>query len=92
MTARKLKPWRPDWIEPPGPTIREKLRELGMTQEQAAEKMGVTGPYLSGIINGHRAITPRAALHLEAATGVSAEFWAGLWAHYAIAIERKRAA
>lgn len=90
MTVRKLAPWEPNWADPPGDTIREKLQELGLTQEQAAERMGVSAPYLNGVIRGHRAITPRVALRLEELTGVRAEFWARLWAQYAVAIERRK--
>jgi len=91
VTARKQS-WEPDWAEHPGETIREALHERGLTQGQAAELAGVSPPYLSGLIRGSRAITARAALHLEAATGVKAEVWARMYAQWAVAVERKRAA
>lgn len=92
MTAKKPTAWEPSWSEHPGPTIREALRDQGLTQEQAAELAGVSQPYLSGLIRGSRAITARAALHLEAATGVKAEVWARMYADWAVKAERKRAA
>lgn len=91
MTARQ-RPWEPDWAEHPGATIREALHEQGLTQEAAAERAGVSQPYLSGLIRGSRAITARAALHLEAATGIKAELWARMYADWAVKTERKRAA
>jgi HTH-type transcriptional regulator/antitoxin HigA len=89
VTIRKRGGWEPDWASPPGDTIRETLAELHLTQAEAAEQMGVSQPYLSGIITGRRAITPRVALRLEALTGVRGEFWARLWAQYAVAVERQ---
>lgn len=92
MTARKPVAWHPEWALHPGEVIRESLQEQGLTQEQAAERAGVSQPYLSGLIRGSRAITARAALHLEAATGVRAEVWAGMYADWAVKVERNRAA
>ena len=91
VTARKTS-WETNWAEHPGETIREALRDLGLTQEQAAEKAGVSQPYLSGLIRGSRAITPRAALHLEAATGISAELLATMYVRWAVKTERTQAA
>jgi len=91
MTVRKPS-WEPDWAEHPGATIREALHDRGLTQERAAELAGVSQPYLSGLIRGTRAITARAALHLEAATGVRAELWARMYADWAVKTERNRAA
>ncbi len=80
--------WRPDWVVGPGEILREKLGELGISGSEAANRMGVTQPYVSNLLSGRKGIGPATALKLEALTGVSAETWATLWARYAVGRER----
>jgi addiction module HigA family antidote len=89
MTVRKHPRWRPDWVVPPGETIKEALRERGMTQLAAAERMGISPSYLSDVVRGHRSISALYALRLETLTGISADFWAGLQAQYDVAVARR---
>jgi addiction module HigA family antidote len=88
VTTRKHKRWRPSWVELPGETIREALAERGLTQAVAAERMGMFQSELSDVINGHRALSARVAVRLEALTGIDARVWAHLQADADVAAER----
>jgi HTH-type transcriptional regulator/antitoxin HigA len=67
--------FRPDYAIHPGETLAETLEELGMSQAELAQCMGRPLQMISEIIQGKKAITGEAALQLERATGVSANFW-----------------
>lgn len=54
------------------------LDELGLTQEQLAEAIGVHRTTVNEILNGRRAITPEMALRLAHAFSTSAEYWMNL--------------
>lgn len=55
--------------------LREFIEPHGITQTEAARRLGVSYPRLNEIINGRRGITPDTALRLERLFGASAEFW-----------------
>lgn len=82
--------WEPDFAVNPGETIRETLKQLGISGSEAADRMGVTQPYVANLLAGRKGIGPVTALKLEDLTGVRAEVWARLWAQYAVALERNR--
>ena len=81
--------WQPDWTVLPGETIKEAFVERGLTQLAAAERMGMAASTLSDVIRGHRGISPKIALRLEALTGISADLWVTLQARHDVAIERR---
>ena len=83
-------PWRPDWAVNPGEVIREALQERGISGSRAADLMGVSQPFVAQLLAGRKGIGPVTAIRLEALTGVRAEFWARLWADYAVHRERNR--
>lgn len=65
----------------PGKILQEEfLAPLGISQSAFVEHLGGTWtqPKLSGIINGHRAITEEIALDFADALGPSPDFWLGL--------------
>ena len=66
MTARHKN--RPP--TPPGEMLAETLSDMGMTQGQLAEKMGIPIQRVNLIINGHRAISAETAILLARAFGV----------------------
>ncbi len=72
----------PDYRVHPGETLRETLDELGLTQRELAKRIGVTEGYVSLIVNGKHGISPRVAVLLEQATGVSVRHWSSLQARY----------
>ncbi|WAM33280.1 HigA family addiction module antitoxin [Caldicellulosiruptor morganii] len=73
---------------PPGETIKENLKYLGMTQAEFAQRMGLSEKTVSEIINGIAPITYETALKLENVIGASAEFWMNLEANYQLAKAR----
>lgn len=67
----------------PGWVVRELcLDPLALSVTEAAEAMGVTRKALSGLLNGHTAITPTMAMRLALAFGGSAESWLTQQAQY----------
>jgi HTH-type transcriptional regulator/antitoxin HigA len=82
----------PRWVVNPGETLRETLKERGMTGTALAESMGVSPPYVSELLAGHKMIGPVTALKLEGALGISAEFWMRLWVPWSLKRERARLA
>lgn len=72
----------PDDVSPPGDTLREILRERGLTQAELATRMGRPKKTVSEIINGKAAITVDTALQLELVLGVPAAFWNTREQHY----------
>ncbi len=61
--------------EGPGDLLREELAARGMSQTDLAWIMGRRVNVVNEIINGKRGISARTAKELEAALGISAEFW-----------------
>ena len=60
----------------PGSVLREDiLNEMKLTITKAAENLKVSRKQLSEVINESAAITAEMAVRLEAAFGISAEFW-----------------
>ncbi len=59
----------------PGDTIQETLDELGMSQQELAERMGKHKKTINEIIKGKAPITPETAIQLERVLGIPATFW-----------------
>ena len=53
----------------PGAVLADILRELAVTQGQAAESIGVSDAYISDVIRGKRGVSTRLALKLERICG-----------------------
>ncbi len=66
----------------PGSILKEELKERGISHDKFAVTIGVAKFIVSETINEKRNITPEFALKLEAALGVSAEFWMNVQAAY----------
>lgn len=67
----------------PGEMLREEfLRPAGVTQAEAAKRMGIPFQRLNSIITGRRGVSADTALLLEGLTGMEASFWMGLQADY----------
>ena len=71
MTARHKN--RPP--TPPGEMLAETLSDMGMTQGQLAEKMGIPIQRVNLIINGHRSISAETAILLARAFGTTPHYW-----------------
>lgn len=58
----------------PGPWLRRNFIEpYGLTQTDAAERLGVTRVALSNLLNGKSALSPEMAIRFAQAFGVSAQ-------------------
>jgi antitoxin HigA-1 len=55
--------------------LHEFLEELGFSQTDAAEQLGISFVRLNAIIKGRRGVTPDTALRLERLFGLSAQAW-----------------
>lgn len=63
----------------PGEMLRaEFLEPLGMTQTEAAERLGIPLNRLNEIVKGKRGVTPDTALRLERLFRMEAAFWLNL--------------
>ncbi|UNC93529.1 HigA family addiction module antitoxin [Candidatus Contubernalis alkaliaceticus] len=67
---------------PPGETIKENMKYLGMNQKELAMRLEITPKHLSNIVNGHDPITYDTALKLETVLGPKAHFWMNLETNY----------
>ncbi|MDD2628846.1 MAG: HigA family addiction module antitoxin [Limnochordia bacterium] len=67
---------------PPGETIRENMKHLGMSQKELAIRLEMSQKHLSNIINGKEPITYETALRLEIVIGPKAQFWMNLETNY----------
>lgn len=67
---------------PPGVTIREQLKDRGMSQKEFASRMDMSEKHISRLINGRVQLTPDVAYRLEMVLGLSAKFWSNLEAIY----------
>ena len=75
----------------PGEHLAEELKELGMSATELARKLDVPPNRITGILNGHRAITGDTALRLAHFFGTSAEFWLNLQSLYELRVAQKKA-
>lgn len=72
----------PELIIHPGETLKEILEDREMSQRELANRIGLTEPYISNIVNGVKSITISLAKKLEYALGVEANFWINLQSNY----------
>jgi addiction module HigA family antidote len=77
-----------DLAIPPGEFLAEELETRGMTQLDLARRMGRPPQLVSGIVQGHKAITAVTALELADVLGLSAQFWQRLEEDYRLALAR----
>ena len=83
--------------QPPTPAgemlLEEFLRPAGLTQRQAAERMGMPLNRLNELIRGKRGVTADTALRLSELLGTTPQFWMNLQAAadlYAAARRREK--
>lgn len=63
----------------PGEALKEDfLPDLGLTQEQLAERLGISFQRVNAILNGRRPVTMDTALRLGRLFGQSPAFWMNL--------------
>lgn len=82
MVESPYRPYQPDFVSPPGETLRETIEAWDITQSALAERTGKTLKAINEIVQGKSAITPETALQLERVLGVPAGFWLNREARY----------
>jgi len=84
---QKIK-FEPDYAVPPGVTLQEVSKSLGMGQKELALRTSLTVQTLNRIYKGMQPITYETANRLELVTGVPARFWNNLECQYREQLER----
>ncbi len=93
-SASKIIARNPDWLGPaipPGEMLLEEfLKPLGISQVDAAKRLGISLNRLNEIVLGKRAISADTALRLASLFKTSPQFWMRLQADWELhqAIER----
>ena len=82
MASSAKNEYYPDYVSPPGETLREILEDRGVSQAELAIRTGRPKKTISEIVNGKAAITPETALQLELVLGIPADFWNAREQHY----------
>lgn len=94
MSSNSTNEYVPDYVSPPGDTLRELIQARGMTQAELAQRMGRPKKTINEIVRGKAAITTETALQLERVLGAPAGFWNNRERHYreylALQEERQR--
>lgn len=82
MVIKYKRHFEPDYAVPPGESLQEILEDLGMSQNELADRIGRSPKNVSDIINGKAPITPELAVLLERVVGGSSSFWNNLESNY----------
>ena len=72
----------------PGELLLEEIEERGLKKTDFAKSIGLLPGNLSELFKGKRHINARIAVKIEAALGISAEYWIGLQTTYDLIIAR----
>lgn len=88
-TAKKTYPFSPNYIVPPGESLRETMDAMLMTKESLAQRLGLTSQSLHRIFIGEQPIRPDTAAKLEMIFGTPARFWNNLQSQYAEALAKR---
>ncbi|MCX6646428.1 MAG: helix-turn-helix domain-containing protein [bacterium] len=67
--------YKPDFVTPPGDTLREVIDARGISQPELAERMNQSRNNVARILSGDAPITTQTALKLERVLGIPARFW-----------------
>ena len=79
---KQIYQFEPDYAVPPGATLKENMRAQGMTQQELAERTGLTVQTLNQIFKGDQPITYETATKLEYVTPYPSSFLNDLEAQY----------
>ncbi|MEI6614205.1 MAG: helix-turn-helix domain-containing protein, partial [Chrysiogenales bacterium] len=88
MSDKQKMKFEPDYAVPPGVTLQEVSKSLGMGQKELALRTSLTVQTLNRIFKGVQPITYETASRLELVTGVPARFWNNLESQYREQLER----
>lgn len=65
----------PDYAVAPGETLRDRLRQIGLSQSELSMRAGLSTKHVNQIMRGIAPITLETAISLERITGVPANVW-----------------
>jgi HTH-type transcriptional regulator / antitoxin HigA len=82
--------YQPDYVSPPGTTLRELLEERGLPQRQLAARCGLSPKHINHVISGKAGLSADMALALEKTLGVPARFWLAREARYQEYVARQK--
>lgn len=88
-TNRTRRAFAPDYIVPPGASLRDAMEQMSMTPASLAAGLDMTVQSLNRIFNGEEAISPETAARLEMVMGIPARFWNSLQTHYAASLTKQ---
>ena len=88
MVSKNKNTYCPDYAIPPGVTLLETIRDMGITQSELAQRMGRPKKTINEIIKGKAEITPETAIQLEHVINVPANFWLSLEKNYRLDLAR----
>jgi HTH-type transcriptional regulator/antitoxin HigA len=88
MIDKKQIQFEPDYAVPPGVTLQEVSKSLGMSQKELALRTSLTVQTLNRIYKGVQPITYETANRLELVTSIPARFWNNLECQYREQLER----
>lgn len=75
MSKIERHPFRPDYVIPPGETLRDRLAEMNLSQAELAARSGLSTKHVNQIMQGIAPITLETAMALERITGIPASVW-----------------
>lgn len=81
----------PDYAISPGEILEEMLEARGIKKAEFAERCGRPSKTISGILNGHVAITPETAIQFERVLGTAASLWTNLESRYRLRLAEREA-
>ena len=67
--------FRPEYVPPPGGTLKEKLEEMNICTQVFAMMMGRDESFIDGLFKGKNSITEEIAIELELFTDIPARCW-----------------
>lgn len=74
--------FKPDWVSPPGDTMRDILEERGLDSEWFGREMGLSSGETDALLRGDACVTPTMAERLAEVLGSTAQFWVTREAHF----------
>ncbi len=75
MPKVKSHPFQPDYVVPPGETLRDRLAEMNLSQAELATRAGLSTKHVNQIMQGLAPITLETAVILDRITGIPARVW-----------------
>ncbi len=68
-------PFEPDWVSPPGDTIRDLMEEYGWSETELAARLRYSVQHVRRLLDGEAVITKNAAVRLARVLGSTSRFW-----------------